>query len=186
MRKSFFALLALGMIAAPLSAQIVVRSGGDVSVRHDRIPPGQLPPRGLCRVWIDGVPPGQQPGVTDCVTAERNRVANSRVIYGDVQSFPGKGKGKFKTTSSGDVSRRCTMWDAVVVNARVVDVCRDDTVIRRRDDDDEERLEKLQKEEAKRLEKQRKEEAKALSRQNKEAAKAAKKAQKHGYPDRDR
>jgi hypothetical protein len=146
MKRAFFALVALGIIAAPLSAQIVVRSGGEVSRTHDRIPPGQLPPRGMCRVWIDGVPPGQQPGVTDCVTAERNRVANSRVIYGDVQSFPGKGRGKFRTTSSRTVSRNCTMWDGVIVNGRVVNVCRDSDVrrdktgrvIRRdRDDDDD-------------------------------------------------
>ena len=50
------------------------------------------------RVWIDGVPPGHQPPVTDCATArlESARIANSRVIYGDDSSFPGKGKGKFK------------------------------------------------------------------------------------------
>jgi hypothetical protein len=128
MKRSLFALLALGVAAAPLSAQIVVRSGGEVARRHDRIPPGHLPPRGLCRVWIDGLPPGQQPGVTDCATAERNRVTNSRVIYGDVQSFPGKGKGKFKTRS--DVSSSCNVWDAVVANGRVVNVCRDPNVRR--------------------------------------------------------
>lgn len=189
MKKSFFALLALGFAAAPLPAQIFLRSGGEVSRTHDRIPPGQLPPRGLCRVWIDGVPPGQQPGVTDCATAERNRVANSRVIYGDVQSFPGKGKGRFRTSSSS-VSRNCSVWDAVVVNGRLANVCRDSDVIRDRngrvirrdgDDDDDKRFEKLEKEEAKRLEKQRKEEAKALKRQNKEAAKAFRKGQKHDH-----
>jgi hypothetical protein len=37
----------------------------------------------MCRIWIDGVPPGQQPAPTDCVTAERRRPANARVIYGD-------------------------------------------------------------------------------------------------------
>ncbi len=143
MTKSILVLIALS-VAAPLSAQIVVRSGGEVSRGHDRIPPGQLPPRGLCRVWIDGVPPGQQPGVTDCATAERNRVANSRVIYGDAQSFPGRGKGKFRTSS--DVSSSCNVWDAVVANGRVVNVCRDPNVRRDktgriirgdRDDDDE-------------------------------------------------
>ena len=67
-----------------------------------KIPRGHLPPEGMCRVWIDGVPPGRQPAVTDCVTAERNRTANSRVIYGDRESFPGKGKGKFKDRSVSD------------------------------------------------------------------------------------
>jgi hypothetical protein len=25
------------------------------------VPPGQMPSPGMCRVWIDGVPPGRQP-----------------------------------------------------------------------------------------------------------------------------
>jgi hypothetical protein len=47
-----------------------------------RIPPGHMPPAGMCRIWIDGVPPGRQPAPTDCRTAERNRPYNARVIYG--------------------------------------------------------------------------------------------------------
>jgi hypothetical protein len=77
----------------------------------------------MCRVWIDGVPPGQQPPVTDCATAERNRVPNSRVIYGDRESFPGRGKGKFK--NGGNDARACAYRDAVVVGDRIVNVCRD-------------------------------------------------------------
>ena len=84
----------------------VARSSERTSQRgRSKIPPGHLPPRGMCRVWIDGVPPGQQPSVTDCATAERNRVANSRVIYGDDQAFPGRGKGKFKGRDVGDDDR---------------------------------------------------------------------------------
>lgn len=95
--------------AAPLSAQ--GRRGGAV-------PPGQRPPAGMCRVWIDGVPPGRQPAPTDCATAYRMAGPNARVIdgrgqygydrsgydrgqygygrYEDNQSFPGNGKGKWK------------------------------------------------------------------------------------------
>lgn len=153
--KVSFAMIALALGTMPLSAQIVVRnpttdrvivrSGGEVSRTHDKIPPGQLPPKGMCRVWIDGVSPGLQPPITDCATAERNRVANSRVIYGDRSSFPGKGKGKFKKSTDRDANRTCTFTDAVVVNGRVVDVCRDanGNVIRkhgkavRRDHDDD-------------------------------------------------
>ena len=47
-----------------------------------RVPPGQMPPAGMCRIWIDGVPPGRQPAATDCATAERNRPSNARVLYG--------------------------------------------------------------------------------------------------------
>jgi hypothetical protein len=110
----------------------VVRSDGTVIRTSDgsvarsgrnKIPPGQLPPKGMCRVWIDGVPPGQQPPVTDCATAERNRVTNSRVIYGDRESFPGRGKGKFKNGSTD--TRACAYRDAIVVGDRIVNVCRD-------------------------------------------------------------
>lgn len=68
-----------------------------------KIPRGQLPPEGMCRVWIDGVPPGQQPAVTDCATAQAQaaRTPNSRVLYGDDDAFPGKGKGKFKSHGRG-------------------------------------------------------------------------------------
>lgn len=52
------------------------------SVGPTRVPPGQLPPPGLCRIWIDGVPPGRQPRPTDCATAQRYRPANARVLYG--------------------------------------------------------------------------------------------------------
>jgi hypothetical protein len=78
------------------------------SSRSARIPPGQLPPAGMCRVWIDGVPPGRQPAVTDCSSAEIQaaRIGNARVIYGDQQSFPGRGNGKFKSKSRGNDDRR--------------------------------------------------------------------------------
>ena len=51
--------------------------------RRTGIPPGQMPPAGLCQVWIDGVPPGRQPRPTDCATARRHAPANSHVIYGN-------------------------------------------------------------------------------------------------------
>jgi hypothetical protein len=119
-----------------------VYDGRTSSRGSSRVPPGHLPPRGACRVWIDGVPPGQQPPVTSCAQAERDRFrygAGARVIYGDVQSFPGKGKGKFKNRTD---DRRCSIVDGVVINGRVENVCRDDSVhgSRARDgrwDDDE-------------------------------------------------
>src|SRR4051812_20882710 len=51
--------------------------------RSTGVPPGQLPPAGMCRVWIDGVPPGRQPAPTDCAIAEHYVPRNGRVIYGD-------------------------------------------------------------------------------------------------------
>ena len=63
--------------ALALSAAIA-----DAQGNRPNIPPGQMPPAGLCRVWIDGVPPGRQPRATDCATAQRTAPANSRVIFG--------------------------------------------------------------------------------------------------------
>lgn len=68
----------VGLTAAtPLEAQVRGRAQG--------VPPGQLPPPGMCRVWYDGVAPGRQPRPTSCNEAERvaSRNRNARVIYGD-------------------------------------------------------------------------------------------------------
>ena len=62
--------------AAPLAAQGRGRGNGGV-------PPGQRPPAGMCRVWIDGMPPGHQPRPTDCSTAVATVPRNGRVIWGD-------------------------------------------------------------------------------------------------------
>jgi hypothetical protein len=60
------------------------QSRNDVA-RAQGVPPGQLPPANLCRVWYSDRAPGRQPAATDCRTAEltvfRNR--NARVIYGE-------------------------------------------------------------------------------------------------------
>jgi hypothetical protein len=76
---------AVTLSAAPLSAQ-----WGIFGRNSNGVPAGHMPSRGMCRVWIDGVPPGQQPRQTDCRTAERQRPyyeqrygRNARVIYGD-------------------------------------------------------------------------------------------------------
>jgi hypothetical protein len=125
--KSFATVALAGLLAAPLSAQVAangetvrdrveaarrsaeqtatraaidsgfLRSGSRNSRSARKIPPGHLPPSGMCRVWIDGVPPGQQAPVESCTEARVRaaRTANSRVVYGDDQSFPGNGRGKF-------------------------------------------------------------------------------------------
>ena len=77
----------------------VVRGRTSDAREANRVPKGHLPPRGMCRVWIDGVPPGRQPAPTTCAQAQQQRVqygVNARVIYGDDEAFPGKGKGKGK------------------------------------------------------------------------------------------
>jgi hypothetical protein len=47
-----------------------------------RVPPGQMPPTGMCRIWIDGVPPGRQPAPMNCEVAARRMPANAHLVYG--------------------------------------------------------------------------------------------------------
>jgi hypothetical protein len=74
--RTSLTLAALVAAASPLAAQ--GRGNGP-----DKVPPGHMPPAGMCRIWIDDVPPGRQPKPTDCTTARRRVPDNARVIYGD-------------------------------------------------------------------------------------------------------
>jgi hypothetical protein len=65
-----------------LTAGSALMLAASVAGAQDRIPPGQMPPNGMCRVWVNGVPPGRQPRATDCATARRTAPANSRILYG--------------------------------------------------------------------------------------------------------
>lgn len=47
-----------------------------------RIPQGQMPPAGMCRIWVDGVPPGRQPAPMNCEVAARRLPGNGHLIYG--------------------------------------------------------------------------------------------------------
>ena len=68
----------------------------------DSYPPGFKPPPGMCRVWIKGVPPGRQPGVTDCVSARATALANSTVLYGDRADNPAyHGRTSYGVNSGG-------------------------------------------------------------------------------------
>ena len=49
----------------------------------DDVPKAFRPPPGMCRIWLDKVPPKQQPAPTDCPTAVRNRPSNGKVLFGD-------------------------------------------------------------------------------------------------------
>jgi hypothetical protein len=67
--------------AAPAMAQ--QSASKDSAKRNATVPADARPPKGMCRVWIDGVPAAQQPAATDCPTAIKNRPNNGRVIFGD-------------------------------------------------------------------------------------------------------
>jgi len=100
-------LLAVVMFAASGSAEaqgiprgIPIPKFPKVSPKQQpAIPPAYRPPQGMCRVWIEGVAPDQQPAPTDCVTAVRNRPSNGSVIFGD--DSPRKGYTKPKKGKSG-------------------------------------------------------------------------------------
>lgn len=64
------------LLALPFAA------GAQASPDRDRVPVSMLPPAGMCRIWMLGVPPAQQPASTDCATALRQRPANGMVLYG--------------------------------------------------------------------------------------------------------
>lgn len=78
MKRTVLALILIGLTAGPALAQ------GRGKNKQKAVPPGHVPPAGLCRVWYDGVAPGRQPAPTNCNEAERiaaqNR--NARVVYG--------------------------------------------------------------------------------------------------------
>src|SRR5215213_7467991 len=52
--------------------------------RIQGVPPGQMPPSDLCRVWYDNRSAGRQPSAINCRQAEAiaARDRNARVIYG--------------------------------------------------------------------------------------------------------
>ena len=61
-----------------------VRVGGDgrAQPRTTRIPPGQYPPAGMCRLWIVGTPPGQQARPARC-DALGTLPTGAFILFGD-------------------------------------------------------------------------------------------------------
>lgn len=74
-------------LAMPGTGAAQVRSFTNPSRGNDQknndIPREYMPPRGMCRIWLDSVPARQQPAPTDCPTAVRNKPRNGRVIFGE-------------------------------------------------------------------------------------------------------
>lgn len=79
MRNLAAAFILVGLAATSADAQ-----GRGRNARSQGIPPGQMPPAGMCRVWYDNLPPGRQPRPVSCNEAERvaSRSNDARVIYG--------------------------------------------------------------------------------------------------------
>ena len=94
MRRCVLALsivIGTAVVAVPAHAQGFPREvTRDLKEILKDVPKAQLPPPGMCRIWLNGVPAGQQPAPTDCATAVRNRPANARVIFNDEKKDDGK------------------------------------------------------------------------------------------------
>jgi len=76
------------------------------------VPLAFYPPAGMCRIWINQVPAGQQPAPTDCASAVRNRPANGKVLFGDQPP-----KGKKTKTEKGNSSPTDQLLD--LINRRI-------------------------------------------------------------------
>ena len=70
----------------------VVDGQSRTAVPRDTVPLVMLPPAGMCRIWMDGVPAAQQPAPTDCTTALRQRPANGTILYGPASRETGGGR----------------------------------------------------------------------------------------------
>lgn len=81
MTRSLYALVftAVTSTLTPLGAQVRPQPQDPKPV----VPRTHLPPPGMCRIWLDNVPPAQQPAPTDCASAVRNQPRNARVIFND-------------------------------------------------------------------------------------------------------
>jgi hypothetical protein len=84
------AMVAVGLASAsPVAAQATRPKQAQPKAepsKQPEVPRNLRPPPGMCRVWVDRVPAGQQPAPTDCANAIRNRPPNGRVIFSDQQS----------------------------------------------------------------------------------------------------
>jgi len=80
--------------AAALAPVHIAGAQGRGSKKPPTIPADSRPPAGMCRIWLDDVPAGQQPAPTDCATAVKNKPQNGRVIFGDDYAKNDKGDKK--------------------------------------------------------------------------------------------
>jgi hypothetical protein len=81
MTRSLFVLAFAAVAAGSASLEAQARPRPQDS--KSTVPATHTPPPGMCRIWLDNVPPAQQPAPTDCATAARNLPRNGRLIYSD-------------------------------------------------------------------------------------------------------
>lgn len=82
--KRLLLVLIVGFVANAAPAMGQRTSLKDSAKKNESaVPAESRPPRGMCRIWLDNVPAAQQPAITDCPTAIKNRPSNGRVLFGD-------------------------------------------------------------------------------------------------------
>src|SRR6476619_320026 len=86
MTRSLFVLVLAAVAAGGSSLQAQERP--QPQEPKAAVPPTHIPPPGMCRIWLDNVPPAQQPAPTDCASAARNLPRNGRLIYSDEPRAP--------------------------------------------------------------------------------------------------
>lgn len=79
----FSSVLTLALMVAAATPALAQRTAPKDSSRKPAIPAEARPPKGMCRVWINGVPAAQQPAATDCASAVKNLPSNAKILFGD-------------------------------------------------------------------------------------------------------
>jgi hypothetical protein len=101
--KLHTALLTFGLVVLAAAPAMAQQAGTQKdSAKKTGVPADARPPKGMCRIWIDGVPAAQQPAATDCPTAVKNRPSNGRVIFGDDFADSAKSKAAEKPKLPSD------------------------------------------------------------------------------------
>jgi hypothetical protein len=88
MTRSLHVLVFAALAAGGASLHAQARPQPQAPENRPEVPRTHLPPPGMCRIWLDNVPPAQQPAPTDCASAVRNRPRNGRVIFNDEPRNP--------------------------------------------------------------------------------------------------
>jgi hypothetical protein len=86
MKRSLYVLVFAAMAAG--SASLEAQARPQPQDGRTAVPRTHLPPPGMCRIWLDNVPPAQQPAPTDCASAARNLPRNGRLVYSDEPRNP--------------------------------------------------------------------------------------------------
>jgi hypothetical protein len=94
--------------ALVIGTMVGLASVAGAQTQKPTIPSDMVPPPGMCRVWIRGVPAKQQPAQTDCKTAIKSKPPNADVVYGDdyvKKATPTEAKGNVSVTGTPPAAR---------------------------------------------------------------------------------